>query len=219
MSEIFTLTNLARLGEGLIVSLELSAISIAISIVGGVLLGVLMSLKNRVLFFTLKFCLELIRIMPTIVWLFIFYFGFARAFGLHLSAFGASVVVFSVWGVFEMMDIVRGALTSIPKHQFESAQAIGLNTAQIYRHIIVPQALRRITPSAVNLLSRIIKTTPIVVLIGVIEVVKIGQQIIERHVFTDNFAPFWVYAILFFLYFIICYPISKFSQILEQRWS
>lgn len=219
MSEIFTLTNLARLGEGLIVSLELSAISIAISIVGGVLLGVLMSLKNRVLFFTLKFCLELIRIMPTIVWLFIFYFGFARAFGLHLSAFGASVVVFSVWGVFEMMDIVRGALTSIPKHQFESAQAIGLNTAQIYRHIIVPQALRRITPSAVNLLSRIIKTTPIVVLIGVIEVVKIGQQIIERHVFTDNFAPFWIYAILFFIYFIICYPISKFSQILEQRWS
>lgn len=218
-SVLFNIQNLQRLGEGLLVSIEISAFSIIVSIVGGLFLGVIMSLKNRFLYFILKICLEIVRIMPTIVWLFIFYFGLARALGLHLSAFSASVIVFSVWGIFEMMDIVRGAITSIPKHQFESATALGLPKFKIYIYVIIPLALRRLTPGAVNLLSRMIKTTSIVVLIGVVEVVKVGQQIIERHVFTDNLAPFLIYGFIFFLYFIICYPISKFSQTLEKKWA
>ncbi|CAD7287655.1 Arginine transport system permease protein ArtQ [Campylobacter majalis] len=218
-SALFSIQNLQRLSEGLLVSIEISAFSIIISIIGGLFLGVIMSLKNKFLYFILKFCLEIVRIMPTIVWLFIFYFGLARALGLHLSAFSASVIVFSVWGIFEMMDIVRGAITSIPKHQFESATALGLPKFKIYIYVIIPLALRRLTPGAVNLLSRMIKTTSIVVLIGVVEVVKVGQQIIERHVFTDNLAPFLIYGFIFFLYFIICYPISKFSQTLEKKWA
>lgn len=217
-SVLFNAQNLLRLGEGLVVSLEISILSIIISVFGGLILGVLMSLKNRFLYAALKICLEIVRIMPTIVWLFIFYFGLARALNLHLSAFGASLVVFSIWGIFEMMDIVRGAVVSIPKHQFESATSLGLNRLQIYIYIIMPLATRRLVPGAVNLLSRMIKTTSIVVLIGVIEVVKVGQQIIEKHVFSDNLAPFWIYGFIFFLYFIICYPISKLSQKLERRW-
>ncbi|MCR4942416.1 MAG: amino acid ABC transporter permease [Campylobacter sp.] len=216
---LFNLSNLLRLGEGLLVSLEISLISIAFSIVGGLFLGVLMSLKNKWLYMFLKICLEIVRIMPQIVWLFIFYYGVARAFNLHLSAFGASVIVFSIWGVFEMMDIVRGAVVSIPKHQFESAAALGLKTADIYKSVIIPQAIRRLIPGAVNLLSRIIKTTPIVVLIGVVEIVKVAQQIIERNVFSDNLAPFWLYGFVFLIYFILCYPISKFSLLLEKKWS
>ncbi|WP_229203824.1 amino acid ABC transporter permease [Campylobacter anatolicus] len=203
---------------GLLVSIQISAVSIIISIIGGLVLGVLMSFKNKFIYFSLKICLEIVRIMPTIVWLFLFYFGLSKALNTHISAFTASLLVFSIWGVFEMMDIVRGAITSIPKHQFESATSLGLNKTQIYIHVIIPLAMRRLVPGAVNLLSRMIKTTSIVVLIGVIEVVKVGQQIIERSVFTNNMAPFWVYGFIFFLYFIICYPISKFSKKLEQKW-
>ncbi|MBE3022545.1 amino acid ABC transporter permease [Campylobacter sp. RM13119] len=215
---LFEQETLMRLMQGLLVSLEISVISIIISVFGGLVLGVLMSLKNKPLYWLLKICLEIVRIMPTIVWLFIFYFGLTRATGMHISAFMASLLVFSVWGVFEMMDIVRGAVVSIPKHQFESAQSLGLSKFKIYTYVIVPLAFRRLVPGAVNLLSRMIKTTSIVVLIGVVEVVKVGQQIIERHVFTNNMAPFWVYGFIFFLYFIICYPISKFSKKLEERW-
>jgi len=64
-----------------------------------------------------------------------------------------------------------------------------------------------------------IKTTSIVVLIGVVEVVKVGQQIIERNVFTNPMAPFWIYTLIFFLYFAICYPVSKLSKKLEEKWS
>ncbi|MCD8213502.1 MAG: amino acid ABC transporter permease [Campylobacter sp.] len=219
VSIIFDAQNLIRLGGGLLVSLEIALISIIVSIVGGLFMGVLMSSKNKFIYAICKICLEIVRIMPTIVWLFIFYFGLSRMLGVHISAFTASLLVFSVWGVFEMMDIVRGAITSIPAHQFESAASLGLNKTQIYIYVIIPLAMRRLVPGAVNLLSRMIKTTSIVVLIGVVEVVKVGQQIIENHVFNNNMAPFWIYGFIFILYFIICYPISKLSKKLEDRWN
>ena len=143
-------------------SVQISAISIAISLVLGTFLGVLMSSKNKFIFFVLKICLEIVRIMPQIVWLFLFYYGASKAFGLDISKFNASLIVFSLWGVFEMMDIVRGAIVSIPRHQFESAAALALSKTQIYLYVVIPLATRRLVPAGVNLLSRIIKTTPIV---------------------------------------------------------
>lgn len=157
--------------------------------------------------------------MPQLVWLFIVYFGVSTTFGVDISAINASIIVFSVWGVFEMMDLVRAAVVSIPKHQFESAQSIGLKKAQIYIYVIIPLATRRLVPASINLLSRMIKTTSIAVLIGVVEVVKVGQQIIELNLLTNSYAPLIVYGFIFFLYFAICYPVSKLSKILENRWN
>ena len=124
--------------EGLWMSVQISAVSIAISLVLGTFLGVAMSSKNKFIFFVLKICLEIVRIMPQIVWLFLFYYGASKAFGLDISKFNASLIVFSLWGVFEMMDIVRGAIVSIPRHQFESAAALALSKAQIYLYVCYP---------------------------------------------------------------------------------
>ena len=201
-------------------SVQISAISIAVSLVLGTFLGVAMSSKNKFIFFTLKICLEIVRIMPQIVWLFLFYYGASKAFGLDISKFNASLIVFSLWGVFEMMDIVRGAIVSIPRHQFESAAALALSKAQIYLYVVIPLATRRLVPAGVNLLSRIIKTTPIVPLIGVPDLLKVGQQTIETASLTANpTVPFWIYGFIFLLYFLVCYPISKLSKILENRWA
>ena len=179
-----------------------------------------MSSKNKFIFFVLKICLEIVRIMPQIVWLFLFYYGASKAFGLDISKFNASLIVFSLWGVFEMMDIVRGAIVSIPRHQFESAAALALSKTQIYLYVVIPLATRRLVPAGVNLLSRIIKTTPIVALIGVPDLLKVGQQTIEAASLTANpTVPFWIYGFIFLLYFLICYPISKLSKILENRWA
>ena len=200
--------------------MEISAISIIISLIFGTILGILMSLKNKFIFILLKICLEIVRVMPQIVWLFLFYFGVSKAFDIHLTAFTASVIVFSIWGVFEMMDIVRGAIVSIPRHQFESAAALALSKAQIYLYVVIPLATRRLVPAGVNLLSRIIKTTPIVALIGVPDLLKVGQQTIETASLTANpTVPFWIYGFIFLLYFLVCYPISKLSKILENRWA
>ncbi|MCZ6103140.1 amino acid ABC transporter permease [Campylobacter ureolyticus] len=210
-------TNFLRLMAGLWITVKISLISIIISLIGGLILGVLMSSKNKFIYIILKICLEIVRIMPQLVWLFIVYFGLSSIFSF--SAITASIVVFSIWGVFEMMDLVRGAVLSIPKHTFESAASLGLKKFQIYIYVIIPLALRRLIPGAINLLSRMIKSTSIVVLIGVVEVLKVSQQIIELNLLTNNYAPLIVYGFVFFLYFAICYPVSKLSKILENRWN
>lgn len=210
-------TNFLRLMAGLWITVKISLISIIISLIGGLILGVLMSSKNKFIYIILKICLEIVRIMPQLVWLFIVYFGLSSVFSF--SAITASIIVFSIWGVFEMMDLVRGAVLSIPKHTFESAASLGLKKFQIYIYVIIPLALRRLIPGAINLLSRMIKSTSIVVLIGVVEVLKVAQQIIELNLLTNNYAPLIVYGFVFFLYFVICYPVSKLSKILENRWN
>lgn len=218
-SVIFQGKNLERLLGGLLVTAEIAFISVAIALVLGVIFGIVMNSKSKVIKVLSNLFLEAMRIIPILVWLFIGYFGVAKALDIHIDGFIVSIIVFSLWGIAEMGDLVRGAITSIPKIQEESGQAIGLSKAQIYRYIIVPQALRRVTPGAINLSTRMIKTTSLVIMIGVIEVVKIGQQIIEVSILSAPAAAFWVYAFIFFLYFIICYPLSLISKSLEKKWS
>jgi polar amino acid transport system permease protein len=218
ISVLFEGQNLFRLVEGLSVSIRIAAVSIAFSAVFGVLLGILMTSRYRLIRYGCRLYLEAIRIIPTLVWLFLFYFSLTKIMHFHLSAELASDIVFSLWGTAEMGDLVRGAITSMPKHQTDSGFAIGLTRLQVYRYIIIPQALRRLIPSAINLATRMIKTTSLVVLIGVVEVLKVGQQIIEVSILKNPTASFWVYGCIFFLYFIICYPVSLFSKKLETKW-
>lgn len=218
MSELFSANYLYRLLEGLLLTLEISFFSIIISSIGGLIFGILMSLNNKIIYIFCRFCLEFVRVMPLIVWLFVVYFGFSRWFGLNLSALASAILVFSIWGIFEMMDLVRASLASIAKHQFESALSLGFTRLQTYLYIILPQALRRLTPMSMNLLTRMIKSTTFAFLIGVAELVKVGQQIIEaNHSFV--YASFVIYGLIFFVFFLLCYPLSLYSKFLEKKWS
>lgn len=210
--------NAARLLGGLWVALRISLISVAISIPLGILLGVLMTRKNRVVKAMLRIYLEVIRIMPQMVLLFLVYFGTTRAFGWDLSGETAAIIVFSFWGTAEMSDLVRGALLSIPKHQYESAEALGLTKGQTYLYVIIPQTLRRLLPLSINLITRMIKTTSLILMIGVVEVLKVAQQIIEANRTASPNAAFGVYLTVFLLYFLACWPISLVAKRLEEKW-
>ena len=211
-------TNMQRLLEGLWVALRISLISVVISIVLGIILGSLMTLKKPVISVVSKIYLEFIRIMPQMVLLFVVYFGSTKALGLSISAEDASIIVFSLWGTAEMSDLVRGALRSIPTIQYESSYSLGLNTAQTYLYIIIPQIIRRMLPLSINLITRMIKTTSLIMMIGIVEVLKVGQQIIEANRKSAPNAAFGIYATIFLLYFLVCWPISLLSKYLEKRW-
>lgn len=216
---LFMGNNFIRLLEGLWITVKISLVSVLLSVFLGTLLGMVMTLKNSVTRWTTKFYLEFIRIMPQLVLLFMVYFGLTRSFGINLSGETSAVIVFTLWGTAEMGDLVRGALISIPKHQYESGAAIGLKKIQIYRYIIIPQTLRRLAPLAINLTTRMIKTTSLIVLIGVVEVLKVAQQIIEANRYTAPDSALWIYGTVFFLYFIVCWPISLLAGRLEKKWS
>lgn len=215
---LFKGKNFVRILGGLWVALRISLISVAISIPAGILLGAVMTWKNPFTKVLTRVYLEIIRIMPQLVLLFLVFFGTTRAFGWDLSGEAASVIVFTLWGTAEMGDLVRGALISIPKHQYESAAALGLGGAQTFFYIIIPQTVRRLIPLSINLITRMIKTTSLVLMIGVVEVLKVGQQIIEANRMSSPNAAFGVYLAVFVLYFLACWPISLLAKYLEKRW-
>lgn len=211
-------SNMLRLLQGLWVALRISLIAVVISIPLGLLFGVLMTRKNVVLKAIFRVYLEFIRIMPQLVLLFLFYFSTTRTFGWNLSGEIASIIVFVLWGTAEMSDLVRGALISIPKHQYESSAALGLTKMQTYLYVIIPQAVRRLIPLSINLITRMIKTTSLILMIGVVEVLKVAQQIIEANRMSSPNAAFGIYLTVFLLYFIACWPISMLAKYLEKRW-
>ncbi len=210
--------NLARLLGGLGIALRISMIAVGLSLPLGILLGIFMTWKNPICRALTRCYLEFIRIMPQMVLLFIAYFGTTRALGLNLSGELAAIIVFTLWGTAEMGDLVRGALISIPVHQYESAKALGMSKAQTYQFIVLPQTVRRLLPLSINLVTRMIKTTSLILMIGVVEVLKVAQQIIEANRMSSPNAAFGVYLTVLLLYFIACWPISLLAKYLETKW-
>ncbi len=215
---LFKGKNMLRLLGGLWVAVKISIISVALSIPLGILLGIVMTWKNPIIKAVTRVYLEFIRIMPQLVLLFIVFFGTTRTLGWDVSGELASVIVFTAWGTAEMGDLVRGALISIPKHQYESSAALALSPAQTYFYIIIPQTVRRLIPLSINLITRMVKTTSLILMIGVVEVLKVAQQIIEANRMTSPNAAFGVYLVVLIMYFLICWPISMLARYLEKKW-
>ncbi|MBJ9977644.1 amino acid ABC transporter permease [Pseudomonas sp. S75] len=203
-----------QLARGAWVTLTVSAWAIVLSTVGGVLYGVLRSLGRRWIDWPLRIYLELFRAIPVLVWLYLFFFGLPIFIGVSVPSFGCAVLVLALWGASEVGEVVRGGLRSLPRGQREAGLAIGLSTFELYREVLLPQILKRITPPTINVYTRLIKTSSLVVLIGVVDVIKVGQQIIER-----TYESILIYGVLLLFFFSLCYPLSAASRVLERRWS
>lgn len=214
---LFEGTNFARLMGGLWTSVWIAALSLIIGLTLGTVLGMLRTLHNRVIRFILLMYLEFFRIVPTVVLLFLVYYILPRQFNVNLPATWMAVLAFSLWVSAEFSDIVRGALTSIPKHQRESGLALGLDQWQLFRYVLLPQAVRLELPAMINLATRVIKTTSLLLMISIMDVINVGQQIIEANNQTYPTGVFWVYGLIFILYFIIDYPLSRWAKHLTAK--
>ena len=208
------LTSLPLLAKGAAQTLAISALGIVLATLGGVLYGTLATLGNRLLNMALQVYLELFRAIPVLVWLYLVFFGLPIFFALNIQGFWCAVLVLGLWGASEVGEVVRGALQSLPRGQREAGLSIGLSAGQLYGYVLLPQALKRMTPPTINIYTRIIKTSSLAVLIGVVEVIKAGQQVIER-----TYESLLIYAVLFLFFFIVCYPLSAASRVLERRWA
>lgn len=208
------LVSLPQLGKGAAQTLSISALGIVFATLGGVLYGVLATLGKRSVNLGLRIYLELFRAIPVLVWLYLLFFGLPIFLGISLPSFWCAVLVLGLWGASEVGEVVRGALQSLPRGQREAGLSIGLSGWQLYGHVLLPQALKRMTPPTINIYTRIIKTSSLAVLIGVVDVIKVGQQIIER-----TYESVLIYGALFLFFFFICYPLSAASRALERRWT
>ena len=141
--------NFLRILQGLGVTIRISIVSVLLSLLLGTF-GIVMTSKSKIVRFLSRIYLEFIRIMPQLVLLFIVYFGLARNFNINISGELSAIIVFTLWGTAEMGDLVRGSITSLPRHQFDSGRALGLTNGQLYTYVIIPQVLRRLLPQAIN---------------------------------------------------------------------
>lgn len=206
-----------RLLGGLWVTVWIAGVSVLLSIPVGILGGWLMTRRNPMVRAIMRSYLEFMRIMPQLALLFIAFYGIARLWNWNLDATGACLLVFVLWGGAELSDLVRAAIQSIPAVQSESAYVLGLTERQAFARVVLPQAVRRLLPASVNLATRIVKTTSLAALLGVIEVIKVGQQIIDVNRFQHPNGALWIYGAIFLMYFIVCWPLSLAARALERH--
>lgn len=213
----FAGNNFARILQGLWTSVWIAVLSLLIGLVLGTLLGILRTLPNKTIRFILRAYLEFFRIVPTIVLLYLVYYILPRSLHINWPASWMAVLAFSLWVSAEFSDIVRGAIESVPVTQKESGQALGLSASQLFRYVLLPQAMQLELPATINLATRVIKTTSLLMLISIMDVIAIGQQIIEANNQQYPSAVFWIYGLIFILYFAIDYPLSLWAKRLAAR--
>lgn len=214
---LFEGRNLVRLLGVLWVSAKVAIVAIIVGLILGVILGALRTLHNPILRIILRLYLEFFRIIPTVVLLFLFYYILPKNFNLNMGSETVAMLVFALWFAAEMSDIVRGGIISVPRHQVDAGKAIGLNRLQLYYYVLIPQSIQLMIPATINLVSRVIKTTSLLLLISVMDVINIGQQIIEANGQRYDNGAFWVYGFIFILYFILCYPLSLWARHIERK--
>jgi polar amino acid transport system permease protein len=214
---LFEGNNFSRLMGGLWVSVRVSALALMFGIPAGVVLGALRTVPNRVVEWALRLYLEFFRIVPTLVLLFLAYYILPRELGFRIGGETVAVVAFALWVAAEMSDIVRGALISVPVAQVEGARALGLGRVQQLQYVQIPQSINLMVPATINLATRVIKTTSLLLLISVVDVVNVGQQVMEANRQEHPDAAFWVYSFIFVLYFLACYPLAAAANRLESR--
>lgn len=214
---LFEGSNFARLMGGLWTAVWIAAISLIIGLALGTIFGLVRTLKSRIIRLILLLYLEFFRIVPTIVLLFLVYYILPRQFNVNMPATWMAVLAFSLWVAAEFSDIVRGALESVPKHQRESGLALGLDQWQLFRYVLLPQAIRLELPATINLATRVIKTTSLLMTISIMDVINVGQQIVEANNQYHPTGVFWVYGLIFILYFIVDYPLSLWAKRLTAK--
>ena len=195
-------------------TLSTLGIAIAVIIVGttaGVALGLLRFVPWPWLSRLVGWVVELVRAVPLLLLLFFIFFGLP-ALGVKIPTFPAAVLAMSLWMAVNTSEVVRGGIQSIPPGQFEAARSIGLGEVQALRDVIFPQAVRRMIPPFVGLCTILIKDTSLAAIIGVFELTRAAQETIER-----TFRSFEIYLTAAAIYFLICFPLTRFSQGAEAR--
>jgi polar amino acid transport system permease protein len=213
------LENRTFILAGLLKTLALAGVTLGFSTLIGVLLGVLAVTRFKSLRWIVRAYVELFRDIPLIVNIFFIFFGLPLVLkGIEMTPFVAVTVGLSLWGGANGAEIVRGGLQSVPRHQWQSAMALGLKTWEILLFIVGPQAVKAILPPFTGLLTLLIQATSLGALVGVGEFLRVGQIIVERTTVMEGRSPaFSVYLAVLVVYFLICSVLTWLSRRLEQR--
>jgi polar amino acid transport system permease protein len=198
-------------GVGL--TLYLAVVSLALSFIGGLVLGLLSVSRNRLLRWGSMTVIQTIRGMPLLMVIFWMFFLLPAMLGGGMSAAWTIIAALTLFTSAYMSEIVRAGITGIPKGQMEAAISTGLSHGQAMFYIILPQALRNMIPSFVNQFVSMIKDTSLAFIVGVSELTQVATQMNNRTMLY----PTEIFLFIASIYFIICFAFTELSRWLERR--
>ncbi|WP_087691313.1 MULTISPECIES: amino acid ABC transporter permease [unclassified Pandoraea] len=207
----FSWTYLGYLVQSIGWTLVLSLIAFVLGSAGGFLVMLARISPRRWLRLPAQIFIEAIQGIPLLILLFIVYFGLS-VYGFELPAIVAAALALMVYTSAYLGDIWRGCVEAMPQAQWEAAECLSFTRWQTLRLVIIPQAIRLSLPPTIGFLVQIIKMTSLASVIGFVELTRAGQ-IINNSIFQ----PFLVFSLVGVFYFVLCYPLSRWSAALEDR--
>jgi glutamine transport system permease protein len=178
----------------------------------GALFGLMKITRSKMLRKVAGVYIESVRGTPLMVQVMFLYFGLPLALGMRITPLTAGIVAIAVNSGAYIAEIVRGAVQSINVGQYEAGRSIGLSRRQTMISIIWPQAFKRMIPPLGNQFIISLKDTSLLVVIGVAELTRTGQEII-----STNFRAFEVWLTVAIMYLVMTMSISKVLSVTERK--
>lgn len=207
----FIISIIPDLIKGLLTTLEISVTSFIMGLALAVMLAPARIFAPRPISLIARGYIELLRGTPLLVQLLLIYFGLPSV-GIKLDAYTACILAIGLNSAAYQAEILRGAMKSIPETQFLAAESLGMSTAQAYRYVVLPQALRVAIPALVNEFVTLIKESSLASVIGVVELTRRGEYLVAY-----TFRALEVYVAVALIYFVVCTLASQATRILEKK--
>lgn len=207
----YTWDAMPRLFEGAWMTVRVSFLAFFCAVVLGVVIGLARRLQWRSVDAAVAVYVSFIRGTPVLIQIYLVYYVLPVV-GIDIGAVTAGVLALTLNSAAFQAELFRGGLAALPRGQIEAARSLGISPTVTWLRIILPQLFIAATPPLVNEFTMVVKLTPLVSMITVVELMRVSQQI-----FSNNFRPIEVMLGAFVLYFLICFAGTRLSGWLETR--
>jgi polar amino acid transport system permease protein len=198
--------------SGLQMTLFLSAVTLVLAMVLGlVLAGLDMSRWRALRWIGVSFG-EVVRNTPVLVQLLWVYYVLPIVFGVRIEAVTALIIGLSVYQASFISEVYRSGIQAVPKGHREAAQVLGLTPAQAFRRIVMPQAIRITLPPLASNFVQLIKFSSLGAVISVNEITRRGMELS-----SSTFRPLETFTFIAVVYFFICWPLAMAIRYSEHR--
>ncbi|MDF1509788.1 amino acid ABC transporter permease [Robertmurraya sp. DFI.2.37] len=204
--------NIGLFWEGVLLTLEISALALVISIPIGIILGLCRISKNKIISFLATSYIEIMRGVPLLVLLFWIFFVMGRF--LQLGPYWSAIVGLAAFSGAFVAEIVRAGIQSVPRGQMEAARSSGMTYVQAMRLVILPQAFRKVLPPLASQFIILIKDSSLVSVISVVDLTLVAKNLV-----ATSFRSIEVWTFVAVLYFIMTFTLSQIIRFLEKKYN
>ncbi len=197
--------------NGFIMTFIISFFALILSFIIGLFFAYAQNSKLILLRFFARFYIEIIRGTPLLVQILIFFYVFANNLGFE-NRYIVGTFILAIFSGAYVCEIIRAAIESIEKEQFETSLSLGMTSYQMYRYIIFPQAFKRMLPALTGQFASIIKDSSLLSIIAISEFTMNAQE-----VDAITYSTLESYIPLAIGYLILTYPISHYTKSLEKK--